>query len=153
MLLSATQRRHKLMFKQHLSKSILEFNATYCHATIRRKRYYYQKQKNKMKPMMNTRKKVPLFQNSMMKHYRQHQHKAAFILYWTSLVILLKRCLFPACYLTTAITNVVYKGSQLVVTMKCPDQHQTTWKLQPNCNHYSIGNLTSASALFSANTF
>ena len=80
--------------------------------------------------------------------------KAAFIVYWASLVILLKRCLFPACFLTTVITNVAYKGSQLVVTMKCPDEHQITWKSQPDYNHYSIGNLTSAaSVLFSANTF
>lgn len=80
--------------------------------------------------------------------------KAPFIVYWTSLVILSKRCLFPACYLTTVITNVAYKGSQLIVTMKCQGEHQTTWKSQPNCNHYSVGNLTSAaSVLFSVNTF
>ena len=54
--------------------------------------------------------------------------KAVFIVYWTSLVILLKRCLFPACYLTTVITNAAYKGSQLIVTMKCQGERQTTWK-------------------------
>lgn len=78
----------------------------------------------------------------------------AFIVYWTSLLVLLKRCLFSPCILTTTITNIAYKGSQLIVEMKCPDGHQTTWKSQPNCNHYSIGNLTSAaSVLFSANTY
>ena len=38
--------------------------------------------------------------------------------------------------------------------MKCPTGHLTTWRSQPNCNHYSMGNLQSAaSVLFSANTF
>lgn len=80
--------------------------------------------------------------------------KSAFIVYWTSLLLLLKRCLFPACILTTIITNIAYKGSQLVVKMECPAGHQTTWRSQPNCSHYSIGNLESAaSVLFSANTY
>ena len=74
-------------------------------------------------------------------------------MYWTSSLVLLKHCLFPACVLTTIITEIAYKGSQLIVKMKCPG-HTTTWKLQPNFNHYSVGNLTSAaSVLFSANTY
>jgi len=80
--------------------------------------------------------------------------KTAFIVYWTSLLILLKHCLSSACNLTTIITKIAYKGSQLIIKMKCPDGHQNTWKSQPNYNHYSIGNLTSAaSVLFSANTY
>ena len=80
--------------------------------------------------------------------------KSAFIVYWESLVLLLKRCLYPACILTTSITKIVYKGSQLIVRMRCPASHDTTWRSQPNCNHYSVGNLTSAaSVLFSANTY
>ena len=80
--------------------------------------------------------------------------KPAFIVYWSSLIILLKHCLFPACILTTIITDIAYKGSQLIVKMKCQEGHITSWNSQPNCNHYSIGNLTSAaSVLFSANTY
>ena len=80
--------------------------------------------------------------------------KSAFIVYWVSLLLLLKRCLYPACLLTTTITKVAYKGSQLIVRMKCPAGHDTTWRSQPNVNHYSEGNLTSAaSVLLSANTF
>ena len=80
--------------------------------------------------------------------------KPAFIVYWTALLVLLKHCLFPACVLMTIITDIAYKGSQLIVKMKCPEGHTTTWKSQPNFNHYSVGNLTSAaSVLFSANTY
>ena len=80
--------------------------------------------------------------------------KAAFIVYWTSLLILLERCLFPACVLSSAVTSIIYKGSQLIVTMKCQGGHTMTWNSQPNCNHYSVGNLVgAASVLFSANTY
>ena len=42
----------------------------------------------------------------------------------------------------------------MIVKMKCEDNHKYVWKSQPNCNYYSVGNLTSAaSVLFSANTF
>ena len=80
--------------------------------------------------------------------------KPAFIVYWTLLLVLLKHCLYTACVLTTIITDIAYKGFQLIVKMKCPEGHTTTWKSQPNFNHYSVGNLTSAaSVLFSANTY
>ena len=84
----------------------------------------------------------------------QKPSKAAFIVYWTSLLILLERCLFPACVLSSAVTSLIYKGSQLIVTMKCQGGHTMTWNSQPNCNHYSVGNLVgAASVLFSANTY
>ena len=62
--------------------------------------------------------------------------KPAFIVYWTSLLVLLKHCLFPACVLTTIITDIAYKESQLIFKMKCPESHTTTWKSQPNFNNY-----------------
>ena len=80
--------------------------------------------------------------------------KAAFIVYWTSLSILLKRCLHSTCLLPVTISDILMKGSQMIVKMKCEDNHKNVWKSQPNCNRYSVGNLTSAaSVLFSANTF
>ena len=79
--------------------------------------------------------------------------KAAFIVYWTSLSILLKRCLHSTCLLPVTL-DILMKGSQMIVKMKCEDNHKNVWKSQPNCNCYSVGNLTSAaSVLFSANTF
>ena len=59
-----------------------------------------------------------------------------------------------ACVLPAAITNIAFKGSQLIVKLKCQSGHTNTWKSQPTCNRYSVGNLTSAAAvLFSANTY
>ena len=80
--------------------------------------------------------------------------KAAFIVYWTSLLILLKKCLHFSCSLPTVITKVAVKGSQLIITMRCQNEHSFTWRSQPNVNRYSKGNLTGAAAvLFSANTY
>ena len=52
------------------------------------------------------------------------------------------------------ITNLAFKGSQLIVRLKCQEGYETEWKYQPNCNHYTVRNLISAaSVLFSANTY
>ena len=70
------------------------------------------------------------------------------------MLVLLQRCLHLACVLPTAITNTAFKGSQLIVKLKCQSGHTNAWKSQPTCNRYSVGNLTSAAAvLFSANTY
>ena len=84
----------------------------------------------------------------------QEPDKAAFIVYWTSLLVLLQRCLHSVCVLPAAIINTAFKRSQLIVKLKCQSGHTNTWKSQPTCNRYSVGNLTSAAAfLFSANTY
>ena len=52
------------------------------------------------------------------------------------------------------ITNLPFERSQLIVRLKCQEGHETEWKFQSNCNHYSVGNLTSAaSVLLSANIY
>ena len=80
--------------------------------------------------------------------------KAAFIVYWTSLLVLFKNCLLRTCLSPATISNLVTKGSQLIVNLKCHEGHKTIWRSQPNCSHYSVGNLTNAaSVLFSANTY
>ena len=80
--------------------------------------------------------------------------KVAFIVYWTSLLTLITNCLQPACSLPAVITKTICKGSQLIIRLKCNDGHTTEWKSQPNCNRFSVGNLTNAAAvLFSANTY
>ena len=67
--------------------------------------------------------------------------KAAFIVYWTSLLL-------------ATITDILYKGSQMIVKIKCADDHESVWKSPPYPNHYLVENLTSAtSVLLSANTF
>ena len=45
------------------------------------------------------------------------------------------------------ITNLAFKGSQLIVKLKCQDGRETEWNSLPNCNHYSVGNLTSAASV------
>ena len=45
--------------------------------------------------------------------------KAAFIVYWTSLIVLLKECLRSTCPMLATIINLAFKGSQLIVRLKC----------------------------------
>ena len=83
---------------------------------------------------------------------RKSLTKEAFIVYWSSLVILFKSCL--TCSLAASVKSVTVKGSQLIVQLVCINKHQNTWKSQPIVQRYSKGNLTLAAAvLFSANTF
>ena len=78
--------------------------------------------------------------------------KTAFVVYWSSLILLLRNCL--TCSLPATIKNIKVKGSQLIVKLACPNHHENIWKSQPIVNRYSQGNLTlSAAVLFSANTF
>ena len=80
--------------------------------------------------------------------------KAQFIVYWASLIVLFKKCLHFICLMLATIANLAFKGSQLIARSKCQEGHETKWKSQPNCNHYSLENLKSAaSVLFSANTY
>ena len=76
--------------------------------------------------------------------------KAAFIVYWTFLIVLL--CLHSTCLMPATITNPAFKGSQLTVRLKCQEGHETEWKSQPNCYHYLVGNLTSAASVLSIAT-
>ena len=78
--------------------------------------------------------------------------KTTFIVYWSSLMILLK--IWLTCFLFAAIKNITVKGSQLIVKLICPNKHENIWKSQLSANRYSKGNLTlSAVILFSKNTF
>ena len=78
--------------------------------------------------------------------------KTAFVVYWSSLMILLKSCL--TCSLRATVKNVTGKGFQLIVVLTCPNNHENIWKSPPTVNRYSQGNLTlSAAVLFCANTF
>ena len=77
--------------------------------------------------------------------------KAAFIVYMSSLTVLLNKYL--TCCLPASVTNITLKCSQLIVQLICPDNHKTTWISQPSDQRYSKGNLNLAAAvLFSANT-
>ena len=90
--------------------------------------------------------------NTPITDYRKMPSKNAFVVYWSSLMILLKSCL--TCSLLATVKNVTVKVSQLIVALTCPNNHENIWKSQPTVNRYSQGNLAlSAAVLFSANTF
>ena len=79
--------------------------------------------------------------------------KVAFIVLWSSLLMLLRRCLHPTCFLPAKIKNFSLKGYQIIVSLQCSDDHNNFWKLQPDCNRFLAGTWMSAAAvLFSANT-
>ena len=78
--------------------------------------------------------------------------KSTFVVYWSSLILLLRNCL--TCSLPATIKDIKVKGSQLIVKLACPNHHENIWKSQPTVNRYSQGNLTlPAAVLFIANTF
>ena len=73
--------------------------------------------------------------------------KTAFVVYWSSLMILLKTCLTFS--LLETIKNVTVKGSQLIVALTCTNNHENIWKSKPTINRYSQGNLTLSAAVLS----
>ena len=54
--------------------------------------------------------------------------KTAFVVYWSSLMILLKSCLTFS--LLATVKDVTIKGSQLIVALTCPNNHENIWKSQ-----------------------
>ena len=77
---------------------------------------------------------------------------AAFIVFWSSLQILLQRCL--SCASTAIIKKVIVKGSALTVHMSCLNDHFHIWRSQPMQNRFYLGNLKLiAAVLFSSNTY
>ena len=69
-------------------------------------------------------------------------------------MVFLKEWLHSTCLMLAAIRSLTFKGSQLIMRIKCQEGHEAEWKSQPNHNHYSVGSLTSdASVLFSANKY
>ena len=68
----------------------------------------------------------------------------------SSLMILFKSYLTYSLLVT--VKNITGKGSQLIVALTCPNNHENIWKSQPTVNQYSQNNLTfSMAVLFSAN--
>ena len=80
--------------------------------------------------------------------------RVAFIVFWSSLLMLLWRCLHPTWVLPANIKKFSLKGCQLFVSLQCSNDHVSFCKSKPDCNRFSVGNLMSAVAvLFSANTY
>ena len=78
----------------------------------------------------------------------------AFIVFWSSLLMLLRQCLHPTCFLPAKIKNFSLKDCQLIESLQCSYDHTSFWKSQPDCNCFSVGNLMSAAVvLFSTDTY
>ena len=54
--------------------------------------------------------------------------KVAFIVFWSSLLTLLRQCLHSTCFLPAKIKNFSLKGCQLIVSLRCSDDHTSVWK-------------------------
>ena len=84
------------------------------------------------------------------------QHKdfdsdTGFIVYWSSLLFLLQTCI--QCGRANVIVKSFLRGSAIVVDLICKEGHKYTWRSQPKCNRYHVGNINlAASILFSSNT-
>ena len=70
--------------------------------------------------------------------------KVAFIVYWSSLTVLLNKCLSG--FLPASVTNITLKGSQSIVQLICSEKHKCTWRSEPSAQRYSKGNLNLAAA-------
>ena len=79
-------------------------------------------------------------------------NNSAFIVYWSSLVLLLQYCL--SCAAKTFVNSVFIRGSAVVVKLICEDGHISLWRSQLRTSNFYEGNIVlAASILFSANTF
>ena len=79
-------------------------------------------------------------------------NNSAFIVYWSSLILLLQYCL--SCPAKALVNSVFIQGSALVVELICEDGHISLWRLQrQTSNFYERTIVLAAIILFSANTF
>ena len=75
----------------------------------------------------------------------------SFIVYWSCLSLLLKRCL--TCGASVITKKIVY-GSALFIELLCSKDHYIVWRSQPVIRGFNHGNIKmAASVLFSGNTF
>lgn len=78
---------------------------------------------------------------------------SAFIVFWSSILILLKRCI--RCGEIASIISHCYNGTMIQLSLICRQGHKTSWSSQPvNSNGNAEGNIRMASGiLFSGNTY
>ena len=80
------------------------------------------------------------------------QKDCKFIVFWSCLLPLLRICL--TCNTTATVTKVFTKGSMVIASLLCSDNHVTKWYSQPHIGGSAAGNiLLAASILYSGNTF
>ena len=55
-------------------------------------------------------------------NFQPQPPKATFIVFWSSLLMLLRQCLHPTSFLPAKIKNFSLKGCQLIVSSQCSDE-------------------------------
>ena len=82
---------------------------------------------------------------------QNEMNSSAFMLFWSSLVVLLSRCF--TCFAKFKLIKKI-RGSLLIVTISSSNGHKNIWRSQPLVNRQSHGNIKlSAAVLLSANTY
>ena len=64
---------------------------------------------------------------------------SAFIVFWSCLLSLLKRCLL--CSASAFVEKISYRGSMISVSLLCEKGHSNKWYSQPIINGMALGNL------------
>ena len=83
---------------------------------------------------------------------KSHTGKTKYLVFWSCLLPLFRYCLKCPAYAT--IKGSVLKGSMLITTLLCAENHETVWYSQPNLSGMAAGNIfLSAVILFTGNTF
>ena len=75
-----------------------------------------------------------------------------FIVFWSCLVSLFQTCF--TCHQTARITKMITRGTLLMLTITCVNNHSFKWCSQPRIGAMAMGNLLLASSiLYSGNTY
>ena len=81
-----------------------------------------------------------------------HTEETKYFVFWSCLLPLFCYCLRCPAY--AKIKRSVLKGSVLIVTLLCAENHRTVWYSQPNLSRMAAGIIfLSAAILFTGNTF
>ena len=70
---------------------------------------------------------------------QQPESTSLFIVAWSSIILLLQYCM--VCIRSACVTNILYRGTYINVTLKCIAGHLTTWSSQPLIRKIALGNL------------
>ena len=73
--------------------------------------------------------------------HRKPDNGSMFLVFWSSLVLLLARCMKCGC--KAMVDNVIVRGTQLMVKVVCDAGHHYSWKSQPQRGRtqYALANV------------
>ena len=70
---------------------------------------------------------------------KSHTEKTKYLVFWSCLLPQFCYCLKCLAYVT--IKGSVLKGSMLIITLLCAENHKTVWYSQPNLSGIAVGNI------------